>query len=189
MRLKALIEAALFVSEKPLTIESLQQLLAHQQPQEPIQEPIQEQALLLSKAEIRVIVNDLIADYQQRGIELVKVASGYRFQAKAQFSQALTVIFQEKAPKYSRAFLETLALIAYKQPITRAEIEAIRGVSVSSHIMKTLVEHHWIKNLGQKEVPGRPSLYGTTKVFLDHFSLSSLAELPVLTKLDEKQLS
>jgi len=147
----------------------------------------QNQDQFLSKAEIKAFISELITDYQQRGIELVKVASGYRFQAKAQFSQTLRQLFQEKAPKYSRAFLETLSLIAYKQPITRAEIEAIRGVAVSSHIMKTLLEQQWVKNLGHKDVPGRPSLYGTTKVFLDYFSLTSITQLPPLTKTNEKQ--
>jgi segregation and condensation protein B len=184
---KALIEAALFVSEKPLSIEKLQQLLVLQQTTtQDVISPQQNQEKFLSKAEIKALIGELMADYQHNGVELVQVASGYRFQAKAQFSQALTGLFQEKAPKYSRAFLETLALIAYKQPITRAEIEAIRGVAVSSHIIKTLLELQWIKNLGHKDVPGRPTLYGTTKVFLDNFSLKSLAQLPSLVKINEK---
>lgn len=190
---KSLIEAALFVSDKALTVEHIQQLLIQQVPSS--QQSLEQQKTLsaqnqdqfLSKAEIKAFISELITDYQQRGIELVKVASGYRFQAKAQFSQTLRQLFQEKAPKYSRAFLETLSLIAYKQPITRAEIEAIRGVAVSSHIMKTLLEQQWVKNLGHKDVPGRPSLYGTTKVFLDYFSLTSITQLPPLTKINEKQ--
>lgn len=184
---KALIEAALFVSDKPLSLEKLQQLLVLQQTttQGTISRQ-QNQEKFLSKTDIKALISELMTDYQHNGIELVHVASGYRFQAKAQFSQALTGLFQEKAPKYSRAFLEALALIAYKQPITRAEIEAIRGVAVSSNIMKTLLEQQWIKNLGHKDVPGRPTLYGTTKVFLDHFSLNSLAQLPSLVKINEK---
>jgi segregation and condensation protein B len=164
--IKQLIEAALFVSDKALTIEQLQQMLATQQ--------------LINKKEITALVNELITDYQHRGVELVKVASGFRFQAKAQFSLALNQLFQEKAPKYSRALLETLALVAYRQPITRGEIEAVRGVALSSHIMKTLLERDWLKVVGHKEVPGRPSLYGTTKTFLDYFSLDSLTQLPPL---------
>jgi len=170
---KSLIEAALFVSDKPLNLTKLQQLLSAKE--------------LLSKREITQLLEQLKIDYQHRGVELVKVASGYRFQAKAQYSQALALLFQEKAPKYSRALLETLSLVAYKQPITRGEIEAIRGVAVSSQIMKTLLEQQWVKVIGQKEVAGRPSLYGTTAYFLDHFSLSSLAELPPLTNINAKQ--
>jgi segregation and condensation protein B len=113
-------------------------------------------------------------------VNLVKLASGYRFQAAANLGQWLTNLLYEKPAKYSRALLETLAIIAYKQPITRGEIENVRGVSVSSNIVRTLVERNWIKVVGHKEVPGRPSLYGTTNEFLDYFSLTSLSQLPEL---------
>lgn len=167
---KSLIEAAIFIADKPLALETLQQHFS------------------LNRKQIKAIIAQLQQEYLHRGIELVNVASGYRFQAKAQLSEKLTVLFTEKAPKYSRALLETLALIAYKQPITRGEIEDIRGVAVSSHIMKTLLERYWIKILGHKEVPGRPALYGTTKEFLDYFGLASLEQLPELniTNREEK---
>jgi segregation and condensation protein B len=166
---KALIEAAIFIADKPLNSEQLQHSFS------------------LTRQQIKCIINALQQDYQHSGIELVEVASGYRFQAKAQFSEQLAVLFEEKAPKYSRALLETLALVAYKQPITRGEIEDIRGVAVSSHIMKTLLERQWIKILGHKEVPGRPALYGTTALFLDYFNLTSLAQLPQLTAVEMEQ--
>ncbi len=166
---KALVEAAIFIADKPQTLDYLQQHFS------------------LSRKQLKAIIKALQQDYQHRGIELVEVASGFRFQARAQFSHDLAVLFEEKAPKYSRALLETLALVAYKQPITRGEIEDIRGVAVSSHIMKTLLERDWLKILGHKEVPGRPALYGTTKAFLDYFNLSSLEQLPELKTLDMEQ--
>lgn len=118
------------------------------------------------------------SDYQERGVQLRKVASGYRFQTRAELGDIISNLWQEKPTKYSQALLETLALIAYRQPITRGDIEEIRGVSVSSQIMKTLQERGWIKVVGQREVPGRPQLYATTPEFLDYFSLQDLAELP-----------
>ena len=117
-------------------------------------------------------------DYRPRGIQLVEVASGYRFQSLDSLSPWLSRLWQETSPRYSRAMLETLALIAYRQPITRGEIEQVRGVAVSSNIIKTLTEREWIKVVGHKEVPGRPALYATTKQFLDYFSLKSLSDLP-----------
>lgn len=169
--IKNTIEAAIFVAEKPLSVEDLQQTVLV--------------SFDLSKAQIVKQLNALIEEYQQRGINLIKVASGYRFQSNERLNSHLTNLWQEKAPKYSRALLETLALIAYKQPITRGEIENVRGVSVSSHIIKTLVERNWIHVVGQKEVPGRPALFGTTKMFLDYFALNSLAQLPELTSSTE----
>lgn len=169
--IKNTIEAAIFVAEKPLSVEDLQQTVLV--------------SFDLSKAQIVKQLNALIEEYQQRGINLIKVASGYRFQSNERLNPHLANLWQEKAPKYSRALLETLALIAYKQPITRGEIENVRGVSVSSHIIKTLVERDWIHVVGQKEVPGRPALFGTTKMFLDYFALNSLAQLPELTSSTE----
>ncbi len=163
-QLKCLIEAAFFVSEKPLTVQLIKKtVLADYN---------------VSNKRILAQVNQLKSHYQNRGVELVKVASGYRFQAVAKFSNELANLFKERAPRYSRALLETLSLIAYKQPITRGAIEDIRGVAVSSVIMKTLLERNWIDIVGHKEVPGRPALYATTKDFLDYFSLASLSELP-----------
>ena len=120
--------------------------------------------------------------HENSGIELQEVASGYRLQAKAELSEWLSKLFEEQPPRYSRAFLETLAIIAYKQPITRAEIEAIRGVTVSSHIIKILLEREWIRVLGFREVPGRPAILGTTKTFLDDFNLTALTDLPTLVE-------
>lgn len=140
----------------------------------------------LSKRYLMQLLNDISKDYADKGIHLVKVASGYRFQSDASLNPWVGRLWQEQAPRYSRALLETLSLIAYRQPITRGEIEQVRGVSVSSHIIKTLVERDWIKAVGHKEVPGRPSLYATTKGFLDYFGLQELAELPSVALFEEK---
>jgi segregation and condensation protein B len=122
----------------------------------------------------------LAADYAGRGLELIEVASGFRVQVPAAFSPWVSRLWEERAATYSRALLETLALVAYRQPVTRGEIEEVRGVSVSSSIMKTLQERDWIKVVGHREVPGRPALYATTRAFLDYFNLKSLSELPPL---------
>lgn len=163
-QLKQLVEAAIFVADSPLDDTALMEgVLAN---------------WTVSKKQLADCLKELELDYRPRGVQLVKVASGYRFQSNPALSPFLARLWQEQLPRYSRAMLETLALIAYRQPITRGEIEQVRGVSVSSHIVKTLTERGWIKVVGHKEVPGRPSLYGTTKGFLDYFSLRSLAELP-----------
>lgn len=164
VQLKQLVEAAIFVADEPI-------------PQEQLQYTVLE-GLEVSKTMLKDTLKELQLDYQARGIQLVEVASGYRFQSVDSLSPWLGKLWQENAPRYSRAMLETLSLIAYRQPITRGEIEDVRGVSVSSQIMKTLSERGWIKVIGHKEVPGRPSLYATTKVFLDYFGLKSLGELP-----------
>lgn len=134
-------------------------------------------------------VDEIAEDYAQRPIALKKVASGYRFQVKPELSFWVGRLFEEKPPKYSRALLETLATIAYRQPVTRGDIEDIRGVAVSSNIIRTLLEREWIRIVAHKEVPGRPALYGTTKQFLDYFDLSSLHELPTLQEIQELDLS
>ncbi|NMP17584.1 SMC-Scp complex subunit ScpB [Thalassotalea sp. Y01] len=169
--LKSVVESMLFVSAVPLSIKTMQ-------------ETLQEQASL-SKKRLQTILQQLQNDYDARAIELVEVASGYRFQARQQFSDYIALLYKEKAPKYSRALLETLALIAYRQPITRGEIEDIRGVSVSSYIIRTLQEREWIRVVGHKEVPGRPALFATTKEFLDYFSLKSLQQLPPLLDISD----
>jgi len=169
-KLKQLIEAALFVAQKPLSIKVLKSgVLATYD---------------ISSVKIREQIVSLQNDYIGHGIELVQVASGYRFQSLDVLSEDLAALFKEKAPRYSQALLETLALIAYQQPITRSDIEGIRGVSVSSYIMKSLLERNWVKIIGHKEVPGRPALYATTSEFLDYFSLSSLKELPELLSIE-----
>ncbi|MFT6777137.1 MAG: segregation and condensation protein B [Paraglaciecola sp.] len=163
-QLKQLVEAAIFVADQPLSQEQIQVTVLD--------------GLTVSKTMLKDTLTELELDYQARGIKLIEVASGYRFQSMDSLSPWLSKLWQEQAPRYSRAMLETLSLIAYRQPITRGEIENVRGVSVSSKIMKTLSERGWIKIIGHKEVPGRPSLYATTKIFLDYFSLKSLSDLP-----------
>ncbi|MDO6445962.1 SMC-Scp complex subunit ScpB [Colwellia sp. 1_MG-2023] len=172
--LEQLIEAAVFSSDKPLSIKKIKdQLLPHYG----IATPQIKQALI-----------NIEKHYRPRGVNLVEVASGFQFQIKAEHNEDIALLTEEKPQKYSRALLETLALIAYKQPITRSEIEDVRGVAVSSHIIKTLIEREWIKILGYKEVPGRPSMYGTTKEFLDYFSLKSLDQLPDLIPIEESSI-
>ena len=134
----------------------------------------------LQEADTWVVIEVIIEEYRSRPIELKQVASGYRFQIKTDLSRWVSRLFEEKPPKYSRALLETLAIITYRQPVTRADIEDIRGVSVSSSIIQTLLEREWIRVVGHKEAPGRPGLYGTTKQFLDYFNVTSLSELPAL---------
>jgi len=155
-KLKPILEALFAASDKPLTVNQLFQLFVGD-----IDHP--------SKDEIRKAIEVLSEKYQQGGIELKQVASGYRLQVRADFETWVTRLWEQKPPRYSRALMETLALIAYRQPITRGEIEDIRGVSVSTNIVRTLEERDWVKSLGHKEVPGRPTLYGTTREFLDFF--------------------
>ncbi|MCG7531484.1 SMC-Scp complex subunit ScpB [Psychrobium sp. MM17-31] len=165
---KQLIEAALFAFDKPMTVKMLKDsVLSH---------------LKLSSKEIKALLDELTSDYQERGIVLRETAKGFTFITDESLSEPLSRLWQEKSPRYSRALLETLALIAYKQPITRGEIEHLRGVAVSSNIMKTLMEREWVKVVGQKDIAGKPSIYGTTKEFLHYFGLTSLAQLPELTE-------
>ncbi|NVK25106.1 MAG: SMC-Scp complex subunit ScpB [Gammaproteobacteria bacterium] len=173
-QLKQLIEASIFSADKPMSIDKLKTTVLA--------------GIKVSNTKIKQILIDIEFDYSDRGVNLIKVASGYRFQAADHLGEMLGKMWQERPPKYSRALLETLALIAFKQPITRGEIENVRGVSVSSNIMRTLIERGWVKAVGHKEVPGRPSLYGTTNEFLDYFSLSSLSELPELIEPESLDL-
>ncbi len=136
-----------------------------------------------SRDAVRGALDELGRDYAGRGVELVQVAGGYRLQVHQGMSPWISRLWEERASRYSRALLETLALIAYRQPITRGEIEEVRGVGVSTSIIKTLSERDWIKVLGHREVPGRPALYGTTREFLDYFNLKSLSDLPPLAEL------
>jgi len=163
-QLKQLVEAAIFVADTPLGTEQLQLTVL--------------EGMAVSKTALIEVLKELQLDYQARGIQLQEVASGYRFVSADSLSPWLSKLWQEQAPRYSRAMLETLALIAYRQPITRGEIKDVRGVSVSSQIMKAMLERNWIKVVGHKELPGRPALYATTKQFLDYFALKSLSELP-----------
>jgi segregation and condensation protein B len=163
-QLKQLIEAGIFVAEEPLSIDAMQATFLSD--------------IGVSTKHVSAALSELEEDYATRGIHLRKVASGYRFQSDENFGVLLSKLWQETAPRYSRAMMETLALVAYRQPITRGEIEEIRGVSVSSNIVKSLVERDWVCVVGHKEVPGKPALLATTNTFLDYFSLSSLADLP-----------
>lgn len=170
--LKRIIEAALMAADGPLTVDQLTKLFAHG-------ELDSEEG----RAQIRDTLKVLGAEAEGRGYELKRVASGFRYQVRQELSEWISRLWDEKPPRYSRALLETLALIAYKQPVTRGDIEQIRGVSVSQNIMRTLQERGWIRVVGQREVPGKPSLYGTTREFLDYFDLKSLDQLPPLTEI------
>ena len=168
-KLKQIIEAALMAAGGPLNLDKLQELfLEDDRP---------------DKNHLRKAIDKLREEYEGRGIELVEVGSGYRVNTRAEFAPWVSRLWQDRPVKYTRALLETLALIAYRQPITRAEIEEIRGVSVSSNIIKTLIEREWVRIVGKRDVPGRPSLYATTKEFLDYFNLKGLGDLPTLQEI------
>lgn len=169
--IKHIVEAALLASPQPLTLAQLAGLF-----------PEEEQA---PPGSIEQAIADLRAASDDRGVELVEVASGFRFQVKAEVHGWVARLWTERQTKYTRATLETLALIAYRQPITRGEIEQIRGVSVNANMIKMLEEREWIRSVGHRDVPGRPELFGTTKTFLDYFGLKSLDELPPLAELKD----
>lgn len=171
METKRIVEAILFAANKPMTVRQLQNVYPE------LERPDRE--------EIQLAIDAIIQDYRERPVELRPVASGYRFQVRQDMSPWVSRLFEEKPPKYSRALLETMAIIAYKQPVTRGDIEDIRGVSVSSNIVRTLLDREWVRVIAHKEVPGRPALYGSTKQFLDYFNLSSLDELPTLQELQD----
>ena len=166
------IEAALLAAEGPLTVDTLFRLFA-------VGELDEEEG----RKQIRLALESLQAECAHRGVTLQKVASGYRYQTRQELSVWVSRLWEEKPPRYTRALLETLALIAYKQPVTRGDIEQVRGVSVSQSIMRTLLERDWIRVVGQREAPGRPSMYGTTKAFLDYFDLAKLDDLPPLEEI------
>jgi len=168
--LKAIIEAALFAAGKPLDVDHLVELFT-------------EDAVPPERKAIRDALKELMKDYTGRGIELVQIASGYRFQTRADLTPWLKHLQPERAARYSRVLLETMAIIAYRQPITRSEIESIRGISVSTDIIRRLQEYNWIRVLAHRNTPGRPALYGTTRGFLNHFNLKNLNDLPALSEL------
>ncbi|MEO7760634.1 MAG: SMC-Scp complex subunit ScpB [Casimicrobiaceae bacterium] len=167
-RIKQVLEAALLTSTEPLTYSQLGKLF----------EPAVAGEL------VRRVIDELCGDWSGRGIELVQVATGWRFQSKPDMQAHLDRLSPEKPPKYSRSTMETLAIIAYRQPVTRADIEAIRGVVVASEILRRMEERQWIEVVGHREAPGRPALYATTRTFLDDLGLRSLFELPPLADLD-----
>lgn len=173
-RVQRIVEAALLAADGPLTVADVTSLF--QEGELDSENP---------SSQIRGVLKKLETDAVGRGVELKRVASGYRFQVRQELSQWVSRLWDEKPPRYTRALLETLALIAYKQPVTRGDIEQVRGVSVSQNIMRTLLERDWIRAVGQREVPGRPSLYATTRGFLDYFNLRSLDELPPLAEIRE----
>jgi segregation and condensation protein B len=167
--LKHIIEATLLAAGRPVTTQQLLDLFDERE------RPAPEQ--------LKAALDQLTAEYGTRGIELIEVASGWRIQVRPRCADVVSRLWQERPARYSRALLETLALVAYRQPITRSEIEEIRGVSISSTIMRTLQERNWIRVVGHREVPGRPELLGTTREFLDYFGLKSLDQLPTLAEL------
>ena len=189
-RVRNIVEAALLAAGRPLSLDILMGLFR------PVGQPEESDVVEAEGAaeaaaavgtpgreDVRAALDALSADYTQRGIELREVSSGYRIQVRADHAEALRPLWSERPARYSRALLETLALIAYRQPITRGEIEDIRGVSVSSSIVKTLLEREWVRVVGHRDVPGKPAMYGTTRQFLDYFSLKSLADLPTLAEI------
>jgi segregation and condensation protein B len=165
------VEAVLLAAGRPVTVEQIQELFEeHERP---------------PAEDVLAAIEGLAQRYEGTGIELREVASGWRVQVRPQYSDIVSRLWQERPSRYSRALLETLALIAYRQPITRGEIEDIRGVTIASTIMRTLHERNWIRVVGHREVPGRPELLGTTREFLDYFGLKSLDDLPTLAELQD----
>ena len=170
-KLKNIIEAILMSAGKPLTAEKITGYF------EDDPKP--------SISDVRKQIKALIVDCEGRGIELVEVATGYRYQGREEYGPWVAKLWEVKPQRYSRALLETLALIAYRQPVTRADIEEVRGVSVSTNIMKTLMEREWVQVVGHRDAPGRPAMYATTKQFLDYFNLKSLDQLPTLAEIKD----
>jgi segregation and condensation protein B len=171
-RLKRIIEGALLAAGKPMTVIQLEGLF-------------EEDEIRPARDQIKAALEDIANELKGRGFELLQVASGYRFQVCDDLAPWIGRLWEEKPQKYSRALLETLALIAYRQPITRGDIEEIRGVAVSSNIIRTLMDRDWVRIVGHREVPGRPAIYATTKIFLDYFNLNSLDQLPPLAEIQD----
>ena len=167
------VEAALFSAEEPLSIKDLRGMF--------------KSGDAPATDELNAILDQLASDYHGRGIELVSVANGYRFQTHVQYASTLRRLRELRPPRYSRALLETLAIIAYRQPVTRGDVEEVRGVAVSTDIMRALLERGWVRQMGEREVPGRPALYGTTTDFLEYFNLASIQQLPELA--DQRDLA
>ena len=170
-KVKMIVEGLLMAAGRPLTLDNIIAVFAkNEQP---------------DRAELKTVMEAISADCDDRGFELKQVASGYRFQVKQDLSEWVSKLWEERPPRYTRALLETLALIAYRQPITRGDIEEIRGVGVSANIIRTLLDREWIRVVGHRDVPGRPAMFATTKQFLDYFNLKSLQELPPLSEIKE----
>jgi len=169
--IKHFVEAALLAAGRPLSVDQIKDLFDGRSAPE--------------KSEIRAAITTLNEEYESRGIVISEVASGFRMQVKATMADRLQKLWEERSPRYSRALFETLALIAYRQPITRGDIEEIRGVSVSPNIVRQLLERDWVRVVGHRDVPGRPAMFGTTKSFLDYFGLKKLDDLPPLAELSD----
>ena len=169
---KQILEAALLTAGQPLSLDDLLKLFAGH----------------IERPTLRMLLDELKQDWAEKTLDLVTVATGYRFQAKPQYSQFIARLNPERQARYSRAVMETLAIIAYRQPVTRGDIEQIRGVAVNPNTIRQLVERDWIDVVGQREVPGRPSLYATTKHFLDDLSLRSLSELPPFEEFAQNEM-
>lgn len=167
--IKYFIEAAMLAAGRPLSLDQLHGLFDGRSAPD--------------KSTIRKAINALLEDYENRGVTVSEVASGFRIQVKSGMADRLQKLWEDRSPRYSRALFETLALIAYRQPMTRGEIEEIRGVAVNSNIVRTLLEREWVRVVGHRDVPGRPAMFGTTKLFLDYFGLKKLDDLPPLADL------
>ena len=172
-QIKNIVEALLLSSGEPLSADRIHKIINSKES--------------CTKAEVLEAIDSLKIDYENKEIEISRVASGFRIQAKASINDFLNIIYAEKTPRYSRALMETLSIIAYKQPVTRGDIESIRGVTVSSSIMRTLTDRNWIKIVGYRDVPGKPAMFSTTNEFLDYFGLEKLSELPDLPDIKEPQ--
>ena len=172
-QIKNIVEALLLSSGEPLSADRIHKIINSKES--------------CTKAEVLEAIDSLKIDYENKEIEISRVASGFRIQAKASINDFLNIIYAEKTPRYSRALMETLSIIAYKQPVTRGDIESIRGVSVSSSIMRTLTDRNWIKIVGYRDVPGKPAMFSTTNEFLDYFGLEKQSELPDLPDIKEPQ--
>lgn len=172
-RIEQIVEAALLAADEPVSVDRLVKLFASGELPE-----------ANTRGAVRAALDAIGEATADRGFELVRVASGFRFQVRQQFSPWVSRLFEERPPRYSRALFETLALIVYRQPVTRGDIEEIRGVSVSQSIMRTLLERGWVRVVGERETPGRPALYGTTRAFLDYFNLRNLDDLPPIDEIE-----
>jgi segregation and condensation protein B len=168
-QLKNIIEAAIVFSDEPLTIDRMLSMFSDETRPD--------------RSVVKDVISELEQDYASRGLEIKRIDKGYRLQTRQEYSKWLTRLTSGRPPRYSRALLETLAIIAYRQPVTRGEIEEIRGVAVSTDIIRTLLEREWVRQVGFRDVPGKPALFATTKAFLEYFNLESLSQLPPLMEI------
>ena len=175
-KVRAIIEAALLSADGPVPLDRLVGLFKDDEIASDVKE---------KKQIIKTALKELNDECENRGVELANLAGGYRFQSKQDLSPWISRLWDEKPPRYTRALLETLAIIAYQQPVSRGDIEQIRGVAVSPNIMRTLIDREWVQSLGHREVPGRPMLYGTTRSFLDYFGVKKLSDLPPLEEIKQ----